>query len=92
MNLVEIKDPDLRTVDKVRLQANRRLNPARKVELGQFMTPIGVARFMASLFSGRKEAVHLLDAGAGIGSLTDAFINRWVATVWPSRPTKWTRH
>lgn len=41
------------------------------------MTPASVARFMASLFSPRTGTVRLLDAGAGIGSLTDAFINRW---------------
>lgn len=64
-------------IDQARLEANGRLNPARKVALGQFMTPSGIAQFMASLFSEQKGAVRLLDAGAGIGSLTDAFINRW---------------
>jgi adenine-specific DNA-methyltransferase len=66
-----------RVVDQARLEANGRLNPARKIELGQFMTPASIAQFMASLFSKRKGAVRLLDAGAGVGSLTDAFINRW---------------
>ena len=52
------------------MEANSRLNPERKIEFGQFMTPDAVARFMASLFSERHGAVRLLDAGAGIGSLT----------------------
>jgi adenine-specific DNA-methyltransferase len=77
MSPLGIRESDPRAVDKVRLEANGHLNPARKAELGQFMTPTSVARFMASLFSERKGAVHLLDAGAGVGSLTDAFINRW---------------
>jgi len=47
--------------------------------VGQFMTPLSVAQFMASLFSGRSAAVRLLDAGAGVGSLTAAFIERWGA-------------
>lgn len=68
---------DLSTVDSVRLEANRLLNPQRKAELGQFMTPGRVADFMAKLFSGRNETPHLLDAGAGVGSLTAAFINQW---------------
>jgi adenine-specific DNA-methyltransferase len=64
-------------VEQARVEANQRLNPARKAELGQFMTPASVAAFMAGLFSERKGDVLLLDAGAGVGSLTDAFINRW---------------
>ena len=76
MSLV-VKRPGLRVVDQARLEANGRLNPSRKVELGQFMTPTSIAQFMASLFTKRKGSVRLLDAGAGVGSLTDAFINRW---------------
>jgi adenine-specific DNA-methyltransferase len=64
-------------VDRTRLEANGRPATARKIELGQFMTPIGIAQFMASLFSEPQGPVRLLDAGAGEGSLTGAFINRW---------------
>ena len=53
------------------------LDPERKAAFGQFMTPNSVADFMASLFSKRRGAVRLLDAGAGRGSLTSAFIKRW---------------
>jgi tRNA1(Val) A37 N6-methylase TrmN6 len=49
----------------------------RKSQLGQFMTPAQVAMFMASLFElPSKNAVRLLDAGAGQGSLIAAFIAR----------------
>ena len=64
-------------VDQVRRTANSLLHPKRKIELGQFMTPASVAKFMAALFSERRGHVRLLDAGAGIGSLTAAFIDRW---------------
>jgi adenine-specific DNA-methyltransferase len=74
---VKVEGMELREVDHVRLEANKHLNARRKVELGQFMTPDSVARFMASLFSERKGAVRLLDAGAGVGSLTAAFLDRW---------------
>lgn len=51
---------------------------ARKALLGQFMTPPGIARFMAGLFSAPLPAdVCLLDAGAGMGALTAAFVARW---------------
>ena len=68
---------DLAAVDHVRMEAASQLNPARKIEFGQFMTPSTVARFMVSLFSERRTPVRLLDAGAGVGSLTAAFISRW---------------
>src|SRR5690606_35136086 len=49
----------------------------RKSELGQFLTPLNIARFMASLFSAdRLNSPRLLDPGAGIGSLTSAFLER----------------
>lgn len=56
-------------IDELRHEANAKLDPIKKGELGQFMTPFKIAEFMASLFSKRTDAV-LLDAGAGIGSLT----------------------
>ncbi|MGH9971989.1 MAG: Eco57I restriction-modification methylase domain-containing protein [Pyrinomonadaceae bacterium] len=45
-------------------------------ELGQFLTPKHVADFMASLFSLELPDIQLLDAGAGTGALTDAFVRR----------------
>jgi predicted RNA methylase len=66
-------------LDRVRLGANRHLNSGRKAELGQFMTPESVANFMAGLFSRRTGAIRLLDAGAGAGALTAAFLDRWGA-------------
>lgn len=68
------------SVDLMRLEANQKLDPGRKSELGQFMTPSRVAQYMASLFSpGNFDAIRLLDAGAGIGSLTAAFLERLLA-------------
>lgn len=49
----------------------------RKAQLGQFMTPPSVARFMASLFAVPSTGeIRLLDAGAGQGALTVAFVER----------------
>ena len=66
-------------VEQLRTTANGFLHPERKSELGQFMTPAIVAKFMAMLFTENRGPVHLLDAGAGIGSLTAAFIDRFGA-------------
>lgn len=50
---------------------------SRQEELGQFLTPINMAAFMASMFGRLPEKVCLLDAGAGDGALTLAFISRY---------------
>lgn len=50
------------------------LDAVVRSKLGQFMTPASVARFMASLFGDLPEEIHLLDPGAGVGSLTAAFV------------------
>jgi len=56
------------------------LVPKQKSALGQFMTPSSVARFMASLFpKATLKTCHLLDAGAGVGALSCAFLDRWAA-------------
>ena len=48
----------------------------RQEELGQFLTAAPVAAFMASMFGPLPSAVRLLDAGAGAGALTAAFVLR----------------
>lgn len=49
-------------------------NRERKEALGQFLTPGPVGDFMASLLEPLPTAVRLLDAGAGAGALTAAFV------------------
>src|SRR5712691_3864772 len=48
----------------------------RKQGLGQFLTPEPIASFMASLFEAHPAEIRLLDAGAGDGALTAAFVKR----------------
>jgi len=65
-------------IDRIRIEANNLLDPARKSILGQFMTPSAVAQFMASLFNNWDlPKIKLLDPGAGIGSLSAAFLEQW---------------
>jgi len=67
-------------VDLHRMRVGRELDPERKARLGQFLTPSAVAMFMASLFQQKEyRNIHLLDAGAGIGSLTAAFTEEFCA-------------
>ncbi|MHB8418425.1 MAG: BsuBI/PstI family type II restriction endonuclease [Myxococcales bacterium] len=73
-----LEAPPATLVDRTevaRLEATRRLDPSLRGELGQFLTPPPVARFMASLVEARGERIELLDPGAGVGSLTAAFVD-----------------
>jgi len=62
-------------IDKVRHEASGLLDAQRRSDLGQYMTPSPIAAFMASLFSFNGHA-KLLDAGAGVGSLTSVFLDK----------------
>lgn len=62
-------------VDANRVSVSNTLDPVLRKQLGQFMTPAGVARFMASMFTHRRKSVRLLDAGAGMGSLSAAYVD-----------------
>ena len=66
----------IQKLDTIRIEASNALDQKKRSELGQFMTPVRIAQFMASLFSKIDQPVHLLEAGAGIGSLAGAFLER----------------
>ncbi|QIK96219.1 SAM-dependent methyltransferase [Sphingomonas sp. HDW15A] len=61
--------------EEARLQVSPDLDPKRRSEFGQFMTPASVASFMAGLFEELPDSIRLLDAGAGMGALTAAFVD-----------------
>lgn len=70
----------LDTADSVRREVAPNTSQKHKSALGQFMTPSSVARFMADMFPPSSlHACHLLDAGAGVGALSCAFLDRWLA-------------
>ncbi|PWC10035.1 SAM-dependent methyltransferase [Brenneria roseae subsp. americana] len=70
----------LDTADSVRREVAPRITQKRKAEFGQFMTPSTVARFMANMFPpSTLPTCRLLDAGAGVGALSCAFLDRWIA-------------
>jgi adenine-specific DNA-methyltransferase len=69
----------LEQVELLRKNIGRQTSQQHKAELGQFITPSIVARFMASLFiPSTHQAARLLDAGAGLGSLSAAFLEHWI--------------
>lgn len=68
----------IESLDKERIELSSSL--VNKAKYSQFLTPVSVARFMASLFDSTKlENPKILDAGAGIGTLTAALLERLVS-------------
>jgi len=66
----------LEAIDKIKREASSKLDQNKRSELGQYMTPYAVAKFMSGLFDDYKfKTVKLLDAGAGIGSLSLSFFD-----------------
>ncbi len=59
------------------MHLSRSTEAKKKSQFGQFLTPERIAVFMAGLFTDGDGSCHLLDAGAGIGSLSAAFLDRW---------------
>lgn len=69
----------LAAVEQTRLRVSKNTDAKRKSQLGQFLTPAKTARFMAGMFASTGNLdCRLLDAGAGIGSLSSAFLERCI--------------
>lgn len=67
-------------IDQFRLITSQKINDERKAEFSQYFTPSELARFMASLFERFDKDISLLDPGAGMGSLSAAFVEKVVAS------------
>jgi adenine-specific DNA-methyltransferase len=64
----------LEHVDFLRLDVRRKQEKERQAELGQFLTPAPVARLLVSMIKCQSPTIHILDAGAGVGSLFAACV------------------
>jgi adenine-specific DNA-methyltransferase len=70
----------LAAIDKIRISVSQSLPLKRKQQLSQYFTSANIAAFMASLFNFKSEKkIRLLDAGAGIGVLSAAFLDRCIS-------------
>jgi adenine-specific DNA-methyltransferase len=63
-------------VEAIRREVGPLIEAGRKAELGQFFTVLPVARLMASMIETKADAVSILDAGAGVGSLFAAAVSQ----------------
>lgn len=71
-------------VERLRLEAGGASTGAHKAALGQFLTPLPVARQMAAMLECPAPHVSILDAGAGVGSLFAACVAQLCGR--PNRP------
>lgn len=70
----------LTMLEETRLRLSKATDVQKKAQFGQFFTPATIAHFMVGLFvAGKATQCRLLDAGAGIGSLANAFLLRCLA-------------
>ncbi|EJG2257328.1 TPA: Eco57I restriction-modification methylase domain-containing protein [Vibrio parahaemolyticus] len=69
LNLNDIADVN-------RLEANGKLDQKLRGKLGQFMSSSSVSKLLADMFESLDGEHRLLDAGAGVGSLTAAFVDK----------------
>jgi adenine-specific DNA-methyltransferase len=67
------------TVKQTRLLLSKNTETKKKSQFGQFLTAETTAAFMANMFPPANGNCQLLDAGAGIGSLSAAFLDRVIA-------------
>ena len=79
-----LTDTALAVADGHRREVSPGLDEDGRKRLGQFMTPSITARLMAEHFHDLPKQVRLLDAGAGMGALTAAFVG--AACVHAERP------
>lgn len=65
--------------DRLGLYYTSKVTIGHKKSLGQFFTPVSVARFMANLCSLNRSRLKILDPGCGIGILACAVVEALIA-------------
>ncbi len=82
----EVRPSPVEHADILRIEVSRKLDPKKRGALGQYLTPLPVATFMASLFGETNVDVVLLDPGAGTGALTAAVVQEIAGR--PAKPAR----
>ena len=71
------------STDINRIHLSSKINIEKRSQLGQFLTPAPIARFMARQFNNLSGHIRLLDAGAGVGALSAAFVEQLLVSTNP---------
>jgi adenine-specific DNA-methyltransferase len=74
----------LHTLDHFRKSFNGATSRSDRSKIGQFLTPVAIARFMSSMFETGPQEVRVLDPGARAGALFGTFVDTLISRVnWP---------
>lgn len=73
-NYNDVLEIYLNQIDVIRSDYEKMLNKDRQSEMGQFLTRPAIAKMMAGMFTHFPQEINLIDPGAGVGSLSAAFI------------------
>ena len=79
-------------IEIARLSHIMETETSHKKDLGQYLTPYPIAKYMASLFPETAEVLNILDPGAGIGTLSCAFLERIISEKWNNPKIKITAY
>ncbi|CDT81402.1 Modification methylase PstI [Vibrio coralliirubri] len=71
-------------IDEIRIHANSLLDEETRGKKGQFMTPASAARILSDMFRNLDGELNVLDAGAGVGSLTTSLVERALREFHPT--------
>ncbi|MEO7000865.1 MAG: BsuBI/PstI family type II restriction endonuclease [Ktedonobacterales bacterium] len=82
----------LTQIDALRVEAAQTLTTEHKARLGQYFTPASAARLMADMVERQQDDAHILDAGAGVGSLFAALVERMCSQEIPPRSIRVTAY
>ncbi|MCX5811771.1 MAG: Eco57I restriction-modification methylase domain-containing protein [Proteobacteria bacterium] len=69
----------LHALDHVRKSFNNTISRTDRSQIGQFLTPTSIARFMSSMFETAVQEVKILDPGAGAGVLFAACVETLIS-------------
>lgn len=67
-------EDSIHIAEHARRTINHAIHSEKLSEIGQFLTPVSIAKFMASLFEKNVENARILDAGAGGGILLASLV------------------
>lgn len=71
---LDTRTPITHVTDQYRIKAYSDVGEKSRSQHGQYFTPPPIAQMMATMFDKYPTEIRLLDAGAGIGTLTAAFV------------------
>jgi len=75
----DVNDKPSDYAEKLGILYSKSVNELHKKNLGQFFTPLGIARFMSDCIQSNKEKLRILDPGCGVGILSTSLVETLIS-------------